>query len=116
IFIFVQGTLAPILKTPLMTIPSAVTLSADPRNIVYFIFGRDGKFLEQHLGHLKRVRGARRVYARTGEEWSNLTEKLDFSWMGEVKEVFRYYGGAFVCLVVEMKSPITWHYRASDPK
>ncbi|GLB42217.1 putative trehalose-phosphatase [Lyophyllum shimeji] len=56
-----DGTLAPIVKTPSMAIPSPSTLealerlSADPRNLVYIISGRDGAFLEQHLGHLKNV-------------------------------------------------------------
>ncbi|KAJ6470386.1 hypothetical protein C8R45DRAFT_937298 [Mycena sanguinolenta] len=54
-----DSTLAPIVKTPSMAVPSAATLSAlerlsaDPRNVVYIISGRDGEFLEQHLGHLK---------------------------------------------------------------
>ena len=30
-------------------------LSADPKNVVYIISGRDGQFLEQHLGHLENV-------------------------------------------------------------
>jgi trehalose 6-phosphate synthase/phosphatase len=25
------------------------------------------------------------------DKWTNLTEKLDMEWMGEVEEVFRYY-------------------------
>ncbi|KAJ7255827.1 trehalose 6-phosphate phosphatase [Mycena haematopus] len=122
-----DGTLAPIVKTPSMAVPSAATLSAleqlsaDPRNIVYIISGRDGAFLEQHLGHLTRVGfsaehgGFMRAPGEKG--WTNLTEKLDMGWMGEVEEVFRYYTERTTGSVVEMKkSSITWHYRASDPE
>ncbi|KAF7344346.1 Trehalose-6-phosphate phosphatase [Mycena sanguinolenta] len=122
-----DGTLAPIVKTPSMAVPSAATLtalerlSADPRNVVYIISGRDGEFLEQHLGHLKHVGFSAEhggfMRAPGEETWVNLTEKLDMSWMGEVEEVFRYYTERTTGSVVEMKkSSITWHYRASDPE
>ncbi|KAJ6562568.1 trehalose 6-phosphate phosphatase [Mycena capillaripes] len=130
-----DGTLAPIVKVPSMAVPSAATLealeklSADPRNIVYIISGRDGGFLEQHLGHLKQVGfsaehgGFMRAPASEGKGgegeggWVNLTEKLDMSWMGEVEEVFRYYTERTTGSHVEMKkSSITWHYRGADPE
>ena len=44
-----------------MALPSADVLraldklSADPKNLVYIISGRDGAFLEQHLGHFSQV-------------------------------------------------------------
>ncbi|KAJ7765241.1 trehalose phosphatase [Mycena metata] len=71
-----DGTLAPIVKTLSMAVPTPATLqaletlSADPRNVVYIISGRDGAFLEQHLGHFSNP-------------WVNFTEKLDMSWMDE---------------------------------
>ncbi|KAJ7342536.1 trehalose-6-phosphate phosphatase [Mycena albidolilacea] len=122
-----DGTLAPIVKTPSMAVPSAPTLealerlAADPRNVVYIISGRDGEFLEQHLGHLKNVGFSAEhggFMREPGEDkWTNLTEKLDMEWMGEVEEVFRYYTERTTGSVVEMKkSSITWHYRASDPE
>ncbi|KAJ7766289.1 trehalose-6-phosphate phosphatase [Mycena olivaceomarginata] len=122
-----DGTLAPIVKTPSMAVPSAATLealerlAADPRNVVYIISGRDGEFLEQHLGHLKNVGFSAEhggFMREPGEDkWTNLTEKLDMEWMGEVEEVFRYYTERTTGSVVEMKkSSITWHYRASDPE
>ncbi|KAJ6470460.1 trehalose-6-phosphate phosphatase [Mycena sanguinolenta] len=122
-----DGTLAPIVKTPSMAVPSAATLSAlerlsaDPRNVVYIICGRDGEFLEQHLGHLNHVGFSAEhggFMREPGQEtWVNLTEKLDMSWMGEVEEIFRYYTERTTGSVVEMKkSSITWHYRASDPE
>ena len=34
------------------TLTALTKLTADPRNLVYIISGRDGAFLEQHLGHI----------------------------------------------------------------
>ncbi|KAJ6504035.1 trehalose-6-phosphate phosphatase [Mycena vulgaris] len=123
-----DGTLAPIVKTPSMAVPTPATLealerlSADPRNVVYIISGRDGAFLEQHLGHLARVgfsaeHGGFVRAPGVGQPWTNFTEKLDMSWMGEVEEVFRYYTERTTGSHIEMKkSSITWHYRATDPE
>lgn len=70
-------------------------LSNDPKNLVYIISGRDGEFLEQNLGHLKNI-GMSAEHGGFMREpgqskWTNLTEELDMSWMGEVEEIFRYY-------------------------
>ncbi|KAJ6470501.1 trehalose 6-phosphate phosphatase [Mycena sanguinolenta] len=124
-----DGTLAPIIKMLSMAIPPAATLtalerlSADPRNVVYIISGRDGEFLEQHLGHLKHVEfsaehgGFMREPGQGQGTWVNLTEKLDMSWMSKMEEIFRYYTECTTGSVVEMKkSSIAWHYRASDPE
>ena len=112
-------------------------LSSDPKNVVYIISGRDGAFLDQHLGHLKQVgfSAEHGCFVREpGEpEWKNLAASLDMSWMPEVHEIFKYYtevglfcpcyfrisytsGQRTTGSFVEMKkSSITWHYRASDP-
>jgi hypothetical protein len=84
-----------------MALPSADTLEAlsrlcsDPLNVVYIISGRDGEFLDQHLGHLKLLGMSAEhggFIREPGQEgWTNFTEKLDMDWMGEVHEVFRYY-------------------------
>ncbi|KAJ7512947.1 trehalose-6-phosphate phosphatase [Mycena galericulata] len=123
-----DGTLAPIVKTPSAAVPTPATiealekLSADPRNVVYIISGRDGAFLEQHLGHLALVgfsaeHGGFMRAPGEGSPWMNLTEKLDMSWMGEVEEVFKYYTERTTGSHVEMKkSSITWHYRGADPE
>ncbi|CAK5262104.1 unnamed protein product [Mycena citricolor] len=123
-----DGTLAPIVKVPSMAVPSGPTLQAleklsqDPRNVVYIISGRDGAFLEQHLGHLPLVgfsaeHGGFVREPGEGKPWTNFTEQLDMSWMGEVEEIFRYYTERTTGSHIEMKkSSITWHYRASDPE
>lgn len=84
-----------------MAIPSEHTLlallklSEDPKNLVYIISGRDGEFLEQHLGHLSKVGfsaehgGFMREPGQS--KWMNFTEQLDMSWMSEVHEIFKYY-------------------------
>ncbi|QRV91345.1 glycosyltransferase family 20 protein [Ceratobasidium sp. AG-Ba] len=122
-----DGTLTPIVKTPSMAVPSKDTLraleklSADPKNIVYIISGRDGGFLDQHLGHLKQVGFSAEHGSFMREpgasDWTNLTETLDMSWMSEVHEIFKYYTERTTGSFVELKkSSITWHYRASDPE
>ena len=122
-----DGTLTPIVKTPSMAVPSGETLEAlgklteDPRNVVYIISGRDGEFLDTHLGHLKKLGMSAEhgsFLREPGQEgWLNLTEKLDMSWMSEVEEIFRYYTERTTGSNIEIKkSSITWHYRSSDPE
>ena len=54
-----QGTLTPIVKVPSHAIPTDRTrkaiaaISADPKNIVYLISGRDGDFLMEHWGDVE---------------------------------------------------------------
>jgi len=56
----------------------------------------------------------RKPYQR---DWTNFTESLDMSWMGEVLEVFKYYTERTTGSHIEVKkSSITWHYRSSDPE
>lgn len=77
------------------TLEALERLSADPKNLVYIISGRDGEFLEQHLGHLKNVGFSAEhggfIRERGSDEWANFTKSLDMSWMSEVEEIFRYY-------------------------
>ncbi|KAJ7598894.1 trehalose-6-phosphate phosphatase [Mycena floridula] len=122
-----DGTLAPIVKTPSMAIPSQAALSAlaklaaDPKNIVYIISGRDGAFLEQHLGHLTNIGFSAEhggfVKECGSSEWINFTETLDMSWMSEVLEIFKYYTERTTGSQIEVKkSSVTWHYRGADPE
>ncbi len=122
-----QGTLAPIVKSPSMAVPTEDTLNAltaltaDPQNLVFIISGRDGAFLEQHLGHIRGLgmSAEHGGFIRTPGEakWTNFTESLDMSWMGEVLEVFKYYTERTTGSHIEVKkSSITWHYRSSDPE
>ena len=96
-----QGTLTPIVKVPSHAIPTertrkAITkIASDPQNVVYLISGRDGDFLLEHWGSvdglgLSAEHGSF-VKAPDADEFANMTETLDMSWMSEVEEIFRYY-------------------------
>ncbi|KAL0563131.1 hypothetical protein V5O48_018946, partial [Marasmius crinis-equi] len=122
-----DGTLAPIVKIPSMAVPTEQTLAAlerlckDPKNLVYIISGRDGEFLEQHLGHIQKLGFSAEhggfIREPGQKEWTNFTEALDMSWMSEVHEVFRYYTERTTGSHIEVKkSSITWHYRSADPE
>ena len=84
-----------------MAIPSEHTLSvlsellSDPKNIIYIISGRDGSFLEQHFGDFKKLGLSAEhgsfIRAPGSDEWENLTETFDMSWMSDVEEIFKYY-------------------------
>jgi len=70
-------------------------MAADPKNVVYLISGRDGDFLEEHWGMVDKLGLSAEhgsfVKQPGDEEFSNMTETLDMSWMSEVEEIFRYY-------------------------
>jgi trehalose 6-phosphate synthase/phosphatase len=103
---------------------------------VYLISGRDGDFLLQHWGHVANLglSAEHGSFVKTpeDEQFENMTESLDMSWMSEVEEIFRYYmeasrhciGVIFADVVQQRtsgstievkKASITWHYRNSDP-
>ncbi|KAH7099697.1 trehalose 6-phosphate phosphatase [Auriculariales sp. MPI-PUGE-AT-0066] len=107
LFDYDVSTLTPIVRVPSAAVPSPAALealeklSADPKNIVWIISGRDTPFLLQHLGHIRGLG----MSAEHGCFMRQPNSDMD-SW---VEEIFRYYTerttGSF----------ITWHYRASDP-
>lgn len=122
-----DGTLTPIVKSPSMAVPSAATLealsklTADPKNIVWIISGRDGEFLEQHLGHIENLGFSAEhggfVRDRGSKTWKNCTESLDMTWMKDVLDVFKYYTERTTGSNIEVKkASITWHYRSTDPE
>lgn len=126
-FLRLQGTLTPIVKTPSAAVPSPdairalKTLSADPRNVVYIISGRDSAFLEHHWGSLPHLGMSAEhggfLRAPGSTTWTNLTSRLDMSWLSEVSEIFSYYTERTTGSHIEIKkSSITWHYRQSDPE
>uniref|UniRef100_V5GG59 Glycosyltransferase n=1 Tax=Kalmanozyma brasiliensis (strain GHG001) TaxID=1365824 RepID=V5GG59_KALBG len=121
-----DGTLTPIVKVPEMALPSdrllkaLEVLSADPRNVIYIISGRDGGFLSKHLGQFRQIGFSAEhggfVKEPGQDEYRNLTEALDMTWMKDIRSVFEYYTERTAGSFIEMKkSAITWHYRAADP-
>ncbi|KAG1748389.1 trehalose 6-phosphate phosphatase [Suillus paluster] len=122
-----DGTLTPIVKMPSMALPSPDALTAlskltsDPANLVYIVSGRDQAFLEEHLGHFKRLGMSAEhggfIRSPDSATWMNFTASLDMGWMEEVAEIFRYYTERTTGSHIEMKkSSITWHYRSTDPE
>ena len=96
-----DGTLTPIVKIPSHAIPTDRTrraisqIASDPQNVVYLISGRDGDFLDEHWGLVENLGLSAEhgsfVRAPEDEDFTNMTETLDMSWMTEVEEIFRYY-------------------------
>nr|XP_019013514.1 trehalose-phosphatase [Kwoniella pini CBS 10737]OCF52295.1 trehalose-phosphatase [Kwoniella pini CBS 10737] len=121
-----DGTLTPIVKVPAHAVPTERTLNAistlaqDPKNVVYLISGRDGDFLEEHWGHVANLGMSAEhgsfVKQPGDEDFTNMTEALDMSWMSEVEEIFKYYTERTTGATIEVKkASITWHYRNADP-
>lgn len=82
-----------------MTIEVLTSLINDPRNTVFIVSGRDGRFLEEHFGGLKGIGLSAEhgsfLRAPNSDYWVNLTETFDMSWMDDVEEIFRYYTEVF---------------------
>lgn len=96
-----DGTLTPIVKDPAAALPSEKLLKAlevlsnDENNIIYIISGRDSDFLFKHLGHLKNIGFSAEhggyVKEPGEDEWHNLTQELDMTWMSDIRKVFEYF-------------------------
>ncbi|KAJ6470520.1 trehalose-phosphatase-domain-containing protein [Mycena sanguinolenta] len=86
-------------------------------DVVYIISKHDGAFLEQRLGHLKRVRFSAEhggfMRAPGEETWMNLTEKLDRRGGRAVPVLYGAQGGERGRV---KNSSIMWHDRGSDPE
>ncbi|KAG0140060.1 hypothetical protein CROQUDRAFT_665689 [Cronartium quercuum f. sp. fusiforme G11] len=122
-----DGTLTPIVKIPKDAIPlpgligALEKLCADEKNIVYIISGRDGAFLQEHLGGIKGLgmSAEHGCYLREPgmEDWIDLTGDIEMEWMNDVEEIFKYYEARTLGAMVEKKtSSVTWHYRNADPE
>lgn len=120
-----DGTLTPIVKDPAAAIPSSRllsivdTLTADPKNQLWIISGRDLAFLEKWWGSKKVGLSAEHgCFMRDVNQtsWHNLAETFDMSWQAKVDEVFRKYTEMTPGSNIERKRvALTWHYRRSDP-
>ncbi|KOS23365.1 Trehalose-phosphatase [Escovopsis weberi] len=122
-----DGTLTPIVREPSAAIPSEriirylKRLSADPKNAVWIISGRDQEFLKQHLGHISQLgfSAEHGSFMRDpgSEEWINLAETFDMGWQAEVMEVFQKYTDRVPGSFIERKRcALTWHYRLAEPE
>lgn len=97
-----DGTLTPIVRVPEMALPSQklidtlAKLSADERNVIYIISGRDQQFLNKHLGHLDKIgfsaeHGSFVKEPGEGQPWINIAEDFDLSWKQDIRAIFEYY-------------------------
>ncbi|KAF9425240.1 threalose-6-phosphate phosphatase [Podila epigama] len=122
-----DGTLTPIRKTPGAAVPqehmlkALAALTADPKNIVWIISGRDQKVLEEWLGDITNLgfSAEHGSFMRQpgSKKWINLTESLDMGWKNDVIEIFTYYTERTQGSFIEHKrSSLTWHYRMADPE
>ena len=124
-----DGTLTPIVRNPHEALPSPeiidylTTLSADPKNSVWIVSGRDQEFLENWLGHIPGIslsaeHGCFVHYANDEKgQWEDLTKGLNMAWQDEVLRVFKYFTERTQGSTVERKRcALTWHYRRADPE
>ncbi|KAJ2880132.1 hypothetical protein FB639_002906, partial [Coemansia asiatica] len=121
-----DGTLTPITNVPAEALPppemleALKKLSADPRNFVCIISGRDREFLNLHLGNIKglALSGEHGSFIRYPDgDWINLLDEMDMSWKDEVMSIFQFYTERTAGSTIEYKeTSITWHYRNTDPE
>lgn len=121
-----DGTLTPIVKDPAAAIPSLRlysildALTADERNQIWIISGRDSAFLNKWFGSRNvGLLAEHGCFMRDigGKEWMNLAEKFDMSWQQKVEDVFQRYTEHTPGAEIEKKKvALTWHYRRADPE
>lgn len=114
-----DGTLTPIVKDPSAATPSESllksleVLAADPRNIVYIISGRDGAFLEEHLGHIPNLGMSAEhgcfLRAPGQSKWTSLTDELDMDWKKDVTRIFRCESRPFLLVSLSLNRYLTRH-------
>lgn len=118
-----DGTLSPLQKIPSMASPTAelidllTELSADEKNEVVIISGRDAQTLEQWLGKLPLSLVAEHGAAAKmkGEEWREQASMAN-EWKDKIKPIMQLFvnrcAGSFI---EEKKSTLAWHYRNTHP-
>lgn len=114
-----DGTLAQLTKIPSEAVPSAELLkllqelSADEKNEVVIISGRDKDTLQKWLGHLKLTFVAEHgAFIRYKDgEWESQTD-VPSTWKEEIRPMLEAY--VFRCPgahLEEKQNTISWHYR-----
>lgn len=121
-----DGTLTPIVSDPEAAIPSKRldtiidVLSADPKNQIWIISGRDQKFLAKWFGKKNIGLSAEHgCFMRDlgSDQWVNLAESFDMSWQVKVEEIYKSITDETPNSHIEKKKvALTWHYRRSDPE
>lgn len=125
LFLDYDGTLRGFVNDPAKAVPEEAVLEVlgvlEKREDldIYVVSGRDGAFLEKHMGHFgfTLIGEHGYQYKRPGEDWHLLNAHADLAWMPTVREVLDLYALSTPGTHVEQKrSAIVWHYRAADPE
>jgi trehalose 6-phosphate synthase/phosphatase len=123
IFLDYDGTLAPLTKLPSEAAPSkdALTfleqLTADEKNEVVIISGRDADTLQRWLGHLPVHFVAEHgslIRYKEGDWETQTTVPTD--WKNEIRPMLESY--VWRCagsLMEEKQNSLSWHYRNTNP-
>ncbi|TSD67281.1 bifunctional alpha,alpha-trehalose-phosphate synthase (UDP-forming)/trehalose-phosphatase [Inquilinus sp. KBS0705] len=118
-----DGTLIPFSKEPSEAIPDPILLqtlkdlSADKRNHIYIISGRDSESLEKWLGHLEvgliAEHGAK--IKNIGRGWQNEAFRADEDWMAKIRPLMELQSDKCVRSFIEEKEfSLAWHYRNAE--
>lgn len=117
-----DGTLVPFASHPSQAAPNSnlvellSDVSADSRNHVYIISGRDGQTLEKWLGHLPvNIVAEHGAYIRPcGDEW-RVRAPESKAWIQTVRGIMNDYTRRCNHSFTEEKNfSIAWHYRNAD--
>lgn len=118
-----DGTLSAFTRVPAEALPTPqllqllAKLSSDPKNELVIISGRDGKTLEEWLGHLPVTlvaeHGAAVRWKNNGWELQNA---ITPDWKDQIRPIMQLFttrcAGSFV---EEKESTLAWHYRNTHP-
>jgi trehalose 6-phosphate synthase/phosphatase len=119
IFLDYDGTLTPFHGNPSQSMPDEELLSilealtADPKNSIVVISGRDKNTLDEWLGHFKvDIVGEHGVWIRKhGTDWRTIIG-LENSWKKEIMPVLTSYVNRTAGSFIEEKDySLVWHYR-----
>jgi trehalose 6-phosphate synthase/phosphatase len=118
-----DGTLAPFQKLPSMAVPGTELLqlleelSADTKNFITVISGRDADTLDKWLGHLPLTLVAEHgaCVRYKNEPWQQQTTQKP-EWKEEIRPLLQLFvtrcAGSFI---EEKRNTLAWHYRNTDP-
>lgn len=123
LFLDYDGTLRAFTKRPEQAKPDKELLilleqlTADPKNEVVLISGRDRGTLGSWLGHLPVDMIAEHgVWSRLkGEEWE-MIDNLELDWKDKIRPILELYVDRTPGSFIEDKDySLAWHYRKADP-
>lgn len=125
LFLDYDGTMVPFAPRPEDAVPDERlleelrALSADPKNTLVIISGRDRTTLEAWLGDVGAALVAEHgaVMRRTSDlSWRRLGSGAEASWKADVRPLLEAYVDRTPGAVLEEKAnSLAWHYRCADP-